>query len=169
MGFQAKKQNETKNPPLEADFGVAVNASVTTNWTSNWASIHILIVNSTSFPVYFLLRKGSLIRNVTLLYLNTTPVWTYSGYENTTGIPGYWFPNDVKIINVTICKKITNTSNETMNQTTIRENTTVPPEKTATTTPIPTTTKENRRICGPGFVVLLTVVALAVERTLRRR
>ncbi|WP_297512978.1 CGP-CTERM sorting domain-containing protein [Thermococcus sp.] len=153
------KQNKTKNPPLEADFRVAVNASV----ASNWSSVPVLIVNSTSFPVYFLLRNGSLTRNVTLLYLNTTPVWIYCGYynENTTELPGYWFPNDVKIIKVTLCKKATNTPNKTMSQTTVRGNTTASIEKIATTTS--TTTKE-KSICGPGLVVLTTLLPLLLRR-----
>ena len=119
---------------LSANFLVVVNASNT-----GWLPGPFIVVNRTQFPVYFVLKRNNQVKNVTLLFLNTTPVWMWYGYynENTTGIPGYWFPDDVKIVNVTPCRNITNTAN---------------------------TSTATRGICGPGFVLLVTAVVPLLKR-----
>ncbi len=99
-----------------------------------------VIANWTQFPVYFVLKKNGQVKNVTILYINTT---------NT--INGYWFPDSVRIVNVTICKRATNTT-------------------TSTTTGIETTPRSNatktkiKGICGPGFVVLIILSVLLLNK-----
>ncbi|WP_148882874.1 CGP-CTERM sorting domain-containing protein [Thermococcus aciditolerans] len=136
-------------PP--ADFLVAVNASNT-----GWLPRPFIIVNQTQFPVYFVLKKGNQMKNVTLIFLNTTPVQMWYGYynENTTGIPGYWFPDDVKIVNVTPCKKVNTSTSTAVGTNGTTYTTKTPPNITKTQT-----TKE-KGICGPGLIVLLTVGVL---------
>jgi len=123
-----------------ADVLIVVNASNT-----KWLPRHFLIVNQTQFPVYFMLKKDHQVKNITLLFLNTTPVRMRYGYYNakTTGIPGYWFPESIKIVNVASCKLL---ANET---------------PTTATTP---TGHQNKSICGPGIIV-----ALALLPIMRRR
>ncbi|WP_297497264.1 hypothetical protein [Thermococcus sp.] len=117
-----------------ADFLVVVNASNT-----GWLPRPFIIVNRTQFPVYFVLKRNNQVKNVTLIFLNTTPVQMWYGYynENTTGIPGYWFPDDVKLVNVTPCRNVTNTANT----------------RTAT-----------KGICGPGLVLLVTTAVPLLKR-----
>ncbi|NJE06365.1 hypothetical protein E3E36_09450 [Thermococcus sp. M36] len=123
------------------NFFLVANASDTT-----WSPLLPLVVNWTQFPVYFTLKKGNLTRNVTLFYINTTNV-----------INGFWFPNSVKIVNVTICKEVTNTSTRTIGKI----NTTHTQSSTSKT---PTSTKENRKICGLAFLVLLATLLLVLRR-----
>ena len=106
---------------------------------SKWSPSPAIVVNSSVFPVYFILRKDDHTKNITLIYLNTT--------GNNSLIQGFWFPDGVRIVNVTICKRATNitTSTTTGIETTPRSNAT----KTKT-----------KDICGPGFVVLIILSVL---------
>ncbi len=124
-----------------------------------WSPGPTEVVNSSVFPVYFILKKGKQVRNITLVYLNMNVT-----RDNFTGpAESFWFPEDIKIVNVTVCKSIITTPNETMGHTTVRENTTTPIEKTATPT---STTKTGKSICGPGLIV---IIALCIALLLKRR
>ncbi|WP_148882538.1 CGP-CTERM sorting domain-containing protein [Thermococcus aciditolerans] len=128
------------------NFFLVANASDTT-----WSPLLPLVVNWTQFPVYFTLKKGNLTRNVTLFYINTTNV-----------INGFWFPNNVKIVNVTVCKTSANTSTSTAAETSTTPNKTITPPNTTKT---PTNTKETKKgICGPGLISLLAVIPLILRR-----
>ncbi|NJE01793.1 CGP-CTERM sorting domain-containing protein [Thermococcus sp. JdF3] len=121
---------------------------------SSWSPGPAIVANS-SVPVYFTLKKGNLTRNVTLVYLNAT--------GNGSLIQGFWFPGDVKIVNVTLCEKANvNTSTSTTAETNGTARTTeMPPSTTKTQT----STKETKKgICGPGLISLLAVIPLILRR-----
>ncbi|AEC51850.1 hypothetical protein PNA2_0934 [Pyrococcus sp. NA2] len=143
----------------------------------------ILVVNSSIFPIYFILKKGEETKNVTLLYINI----------NNKNPPRkriiFQLPENIRIINVTLCNQqvSTNTSTPTPTETPPKENTTMknikitntstetltpkdittsPPVKNITTrrtntTTSPTTTKGS--ICGPGLIILLAIF-LVIKR-----
>ncbi|MDK2869781.1 MAG: hypothetical protein PWP39_1016 [Pyrococcus sp.] len=129
-GWEIVIPEEFREDPVFADFFIAENASVY-NWSEvrRWIDIekwHHFVPNSSNFPVYFLLKKGDQVRRVTLLYINTTD-----------GLNGFWFPEDVKIVNVTLCKPTPTIINET----------------TTSSTP-----RRKHKICGPGVVMLLFLI-----------
>ncbi|KUH33814.1 hypothetical protein APY94_04640 [Thermococcus celericrescens] len=139
---QVGNKTEVRIPP-SADFFLIANSSVANgSYSVPWllSNQRPVIANWTQFPVYFVLKKDGQVKNVTILYINTT---------NT--INGYWFPDSVRIVNVTICKRATNTP-------------------TSTTTGIETTPRSNatktktKGICGPGLIVLATSVVLLLRR-----
>jgi len=115
---------------------------------ANQSPLRPLVVNWAQFPVYFTLRKGNLTKNITLFYINTTGT-----------INGFWFPDDVKIVSVTVCKK---TSANTPTGTLAEVNLTSPtvetqPNKTETAA---STENTETSICGPGFILLATIPVL---------
>ncbi|WP_297535724.1 hypothetical protein [Thermococcus sp.] len=76
-----------------SDLWIALSENVT-NWSPGGP---ITFPKSSVFPVYFTLKKGNLTKKITLLYINTT--------NNSEGlVQGFWFPGDVKIVNVTVCR-----------------------------------------------------------------
>lgn len=90
------------------DFG-PLNSSIPTvdvaiaNTEENARLYHgrVVLANSLEFPLYFLLMRENETRNVTLLYVNTTPTsWTEYGSRLVTGLAGFWFPDNVRIVNV---------------------------------------------------------------------
>ncbi|MDK2869058.1 MAG: hypothetical protein PWP39_293 [Pyrococcus sp.] len=137
----------------------------------------ILVLNSSRFPIYFILKKGEETKNVTLLYIENPPHDRVS----------FQLPENIRIINVTLCnqqvstntstpglietppkenitmKNITNTSTETL---TSKTTTTSPPVKNITTrrdtTTFPTTTTGS--ICGPGLIILLAIFLVIRRR-----
>ncbi|WP_457742644.1 CGP-CTERM sorting domain-containing protein [Thermococcus sp.] len=117
--------------PLKAYFFLGVSPNITK--PRNCCSV-LAIPSYSKLPVYFLLEKDGQAKNVTLFYINAT--------ENLTG---FWFPENVKIVNVTICKRTTNTVTEI--ETTPRSNTT-----------------KTKDICGPGLIDLLALVPLVLRR-----
>jgi len=68
-----------------------------------WSPGPTEVVNSSRFPIYFILRRGNRVRNVTLVYLNLNITRPDFRVPPNTSVPGYWFPRDVKIVNVTVC------------------------------------------------------------------
>lgn len=77
-----------------SDLWIALSESA-----GKWFPGPITVPSSSVFPVYFILKKNGHAKNITLLYLNTT--------NNSKGlVQGFWFPNDVKIINVTVCRDV---------------------------------------------------------------
>ena len=60
-------------------------------------SVPITVPNSSTFPVYFTLKRDGTTRRITLLYLNTTR-------NPEMLVQGFWFPSDVKTVNVTVCR-----------------------------------------------------------------
>ena len=151
--FQLEKRvfkNEINGWRIEVprNFFLVANASDAT-----WSPLMPRVVNWTQFPVYFTLKKGNLTRNVTLFYINTTNV-----------INGFWFPNNVKIVNVTVCKTGENTSTSTTAETNGTARTTETPPNTTKTQ---ASTRETKKgICGPGLLVLATLISAVV--TVRR-
>ncbi|NJE09888.1 CGP-CTERM sorting domain-containing protein [Thermococcus sp. MAR1] len=120
---------------------------------SSWSPGPAIVVNSSVFPVYFIIKKDELVRNVTLVYLNTT--------GNNSLIQDFWFPGDVKIINVTVCK----TSADTTSMAVETNGTTYTKETSLNTTKTQTNTKETKKgICGPGLISLLAVIPLILRR-----
>jgi len=101
--------------------------------------IPTLTVNWTQFPVYFILSRHRVRKNITLFYLNITDI-----------VRGGYLPEDVKIANVTVCKEEQGTK--------IEGNTTSKSEEENTIT--------GSKVCGPGLILLLTV---ALTLTKRRR
>ncbi len=101
--------------PFKAYFFVGVNSSVTKPTS---VPPFLAIPPHSQLPVYFLLKKEDRVKNVTLFYINAS--------ENLTG---FWFPENVKIVNVTFCKPVVTpenaTLNETATQTSAQENTTL--------------------------------------------
>lgn len=78
---------------------IVINSKENANLLNN--SKRVVLTTSPKFPVYFLLRKGNRIRNITLVYINTTPVsWIEYGSRRVTGISGYWFPENIKVIRI---------------------------------------------------------------------
>jgi len=131
--------------PLKAYFFLGVNPNITkpVNCCSSLA-----IPSHSKLPVYFLLKKNGQVKNVTLLYINATESLT-----------GFWFPNNVKIVNVTICEKANvNTSTKT-----VETNGTTYTTKTSPNTTKTQTTKE-KGICGPALIPLLTLVPLVLRK-----
>jgi len=116
-----------------------------------------VIANWTQFPVYFVLKKDDQVRNVTILYINTT-----------SSINGFWFPGGVKIVNVNFCKPIVTpenaTSSGTATKTSAQKNTTVHTTNEAPNTTAPTPAKTRKNICGPGLIGLLALVPLAFRK-----
>lgn len=119
---------------------------------ANQSLLRPLVVNWAQFPVYFTLRKGNLTKNITLFYINTTST-----------INGFWFPDDVKIVNVTVCKK---TSANTPTGTPAEANLTPPTRETRSNKTETTTNTGNTEtsICGPGLMGLLALVPLISRR-----
>ena len=169
--------------PFRAYFFVGVNSSVTKPTS---VPPFLAIPPHSKLPVYFLLEKDGQVKNVTLFYINAT--------ENLTG---FWLPESVKIVNVTFCKPIVApenaTSNGTIAQTTISENTTLNITNTSeetnetvtsirlvnTTRPSPTaggnttslhanttttSVPTKKNICGPAFVILAAITVLLLRR-----
>ncbi|GAB6136540.1 hypothetical protein [Thermococcus prieurii] len=65
-----------------------------------WSPGPTEVVNSSVFPIYFILKKGKQVWNITLLYLNLNTT-----REDFTGpAKAYWFPKNVEIANVTVCR-----------------------------------------------------------------
>jgi hypothetical protein len=88
--------------------------------------------------VYFLLEEDGQVRKVTLFYINTT-----------SGLNGFWFPDSVNIVNVTVCKSTNTSENTTSSETSIKG------ARTAT----------KKSICGPGLLLVLVLsVALIGKR-----
>ena len=159
-GTWIKIDNETHSAPLilSADFFIGANASVfNSSYVRPWIRKYPHFApNSSKLPIYFVLRKDAWVKNVTLFYINTT-----------SGLNGFWFPDSVKIANVTLCKSTTtpgNTaSNGTATQTATHGNVTLHNTSIAgKTTTIPT--KGKKTICGPGFAVIAPLLALAFRR-----
>ncbi|AEH24364.1 CGP-CTERM sorting domain-containing protein [Pyrococcus yayanosii] len=74
---------------------------------------------------------------------------------------GQWFPDSVKIANVTVCK----TSADTSTKTVETNGTTYTTKMSPNTTKTPTNTKETKKgICGPGLISLLVVIPLILRR-----
>ncbi|ASJ08840.1 hypothetical protein A3L11_06225 [Thermococcus siculi] len=119
---------------------------------ANQSPLRPLVVNWTQFPVYFTLRKGNLTKNLTLFYINTTST-----------INGFWFPDDVKIVNVTACKTSTNTSpSPTVGTNSTTTSIQTPPGEEGTQT---NGEEHKNSICGPGIILL----AAAIPALLRKR
>ncbi|WP_297471229.1 CGP-CTERM sorting domain-containing protein [Thermococcus sp.] len=167
--------------PFKAYFFVGVNSSVTKPTS---VPPFLAIPPHSKLPVYFLLEKGNQVRNVTLFYINAT--------ENLTDL---WFPSSVKIVNVTFCKPVVAPENATLNGTVTptsargnvtthaantggRNVTPVKPVNTTLTSPssganttMSSSAKENpapakKNICGPGFMVLVTLGVLLLRKRL---
>ncbi|WP_158523795.1 hypothetical protein [Thermococcus henrietii] len=65
-----------------------------------WSPGPTEVVNSSLFPIYFILKKGKQVWNVTLVYLNMNIT-----RNNFTGpAESFWFPKNVEIANVTVCR-----------------------------------------------------------------
>jgi hypothetical protein len=120
--------------PPSADFYLIANSSIVNQSYYRYLFLkrRPIIVNWTQFPVYFLLKKDGQVRNVTLLYINTT-----------NSINGFWFPESIKIVNVTSCKLLAN--------------------ETPTTATNPKG-HQNKSICGPGVIVALALLPIMRER-----
>ena len=87
--------------PLNSSVPAADVAIANTEENARLYRGRIVLANSSEFPVYFLLRRGNETRNVTLLYVNTTPTsWTEYGSRMVTGLAGFWFPDNVRMVNV---------------------------------------------------------------------
>ncbi|CAD5243847.1 CGP-CTERM sorting domain-containing protein [Thermococcus camini] len=125
---------------------------------SSWSPGPAIVVNSSVFPVYFIIKKDELVRNVTLIYLNTT--------GNNSLIQGFWFPGNVKIANVTVCKK---TSADTSTGTPAEVNLTSPTAETQSNKAGTAANTENTEtsICGPGFILLAAAIPVLLRRAKR--
>ncbi|QDA30464.1 CGP-CTERM sorting domain-containing protein [Thermococcus indicus] len=132
-----------------------------------WSPGPTEVVNSSVFPIYFLLKKEGHVKNITLVYLNMN-VTRDDFVPPNTPVPGYWFPDSVKIANVTVCEKASANTGKTGENVTANSTDTphTPPIKT--TPSHPTSTKENSKICGPGLVTLLAVIPVLMGRLKRR-
>ena len=87
--------------PLNSSVPAADVAIANTEENARLYHGRVVLANSSEFPVYFLLRRGNETRNVTLLYVNTTPTsWTEYGSRLVTGLAGFWFPDNVRVVNV---------------------------------------------------------------------
>jgi len=134
-----------------SDMFIALNQNA-----SKWSPVPPTIPDSGLFPVYFTLKKDNVARNITLIYVNTT--------DNPLGlVQGLWFPDDVKIVNITVCEKTSaNTSTDTPAEANLTSPTTeTRPNKTETTT---NTGNTETSICGPGLIGLLALVPLISRR-----
>lgn len=132
-----------------------------------WSPGPTEVVNSSVFPIYFLLKKEGHVKNITLVYLNLNVTREDFVPPNTSGVAGYWFPDSIKIANVTACEK----ANVTTSISTAAETSTVPNRTTisSNTMKTPNNTKETKSgICGPGFIVLLAFVGLLPRKTPKR-
>ncbi|WP_297418721.1 hypothetical protein [Thermococcus sp.] len=143
-----------------SDVWIALSRNV-----SSWSPGPVTLVNSSVFPVYFTLKKDNNTRKIVLIYINTT--------NNSKGlIEGFWFPESVKIVNVTACKSTAPKENTTLNKTRTQTsaqrnimcshvNTVEKTNKTST----PHQTSSKKSICGPGLMVIISLSApLLVKR-----
>ncbi|NJE06368.1 hypothetical protein E3E36_09465 [Thermococcus sp. M36] len=154
--------------PGPGEWGYANVSEVWVTMSKNasiWSLGPAILTNSSVFPVYFTLRKGNLTRNITLVYLNLNVTRDNYVPPNTSGVPSYWFPSDVKIVNVTVCKISANTSTSMAVET---NGTTYTTKTSPNTTKTQTNTKETKKgICGPAFL-LFGALAPACVRKMRR-
>ncbi|ASJ17418.1 hypothetical protein A3L04_10220 [Thermococcus chitonophagus] len=163
-GTWVRISNETamKIPP-SADFFIVPNRTVENSKYCRLIFSHQrpLVVNWTQFPVYFTLRKGNWTRNITLFYVNIT-----------NAIKGFWFPSEVKIVNVTICKANSPYIEKTTTGTAIGKNTTttfspVSSYSSSNYSTLGTSTAKGK-VCGVGFM-LLAILPLPILKRMTSR
>ncbi|NJE00496.1 hypothetical protein [Thermococcus sp. JdF3] len=132
-----------------------------------WSPGPTEVVNSSVFPIYFLLKKEGHVKNITLVYLNMNVTRDDFVPPNAPFLR-YWFPDSVKIANVTVCEKanVTTSTSTTAGTSTAPNRTTI----SSNTTKTPTSTKETKDgICGSGLLVLATLISAVVTAGRCRR
>ncbi|WP_148882875.1 hypothetical protein [Thermococcus aciditolerans] len=162
---QGKISNEINGWKIELQSwgpGEWSHANVSDLWiassksASGWSPGPAIVANSSVFPVYFIIKKDELVRNVTLVYLNTT--------GNNSLIQGFWFPGDVKIVNMTVCEKANvNTSTSMAVET---NGTTHTKEASLNTTETQT---RKKGICGPALLLLGVLIPACIGARRRWR
>ncbi|KUH32044.1 hypothetical protein APY94_11050 [Thermococcus celericrescens] len=139
-----------------------------------WSPRPTEVVNLSVFPIYFILKKEGHVKNITLVYLNMN-VTRDDFVPPNTPVPGYWFPGDVKIVNVTVCKSAIATPENTTGRTNITSSNMINITKTPPSTrenktlslinaTKPSTEETKKTICGPAFIILATTTGLLLKR-----